>query len=501
MYRITALGRIGRRQKHGTMTSALLWLSAVLVGMVSSSEAWRATPPPLPVLPIPSAAQLMWQRREVIMFFHFGMNTFTDSEWGTGSEDPALFRPAGLNASQWMDAAHAAGASLVILVAKHHDGFCLWPSTYTAHSVRSSPWRGGRGDVVREFVDAARARGVDAGLYLSPWDRHDERYGQEVAYNEYYEAQLHELLTGYGGVSEIWFDGAKGKNATNMTYHFQEWFQTVKQLQTSINIFSDDGPDVRWVGDEMGFAGTTCWSTVNRSMITIGEAGIEKYLNEGDPRGGDWVPPECDVSIRPGWFWHRNETAKPLSQLLEIYYNSVGRNCVLLLNAPPNSTGLVEDADIARLREFGAAVATIFGTDLAAGSAARASSERGVGFAARNVLDGRDDTYWVPTAEDGRRNGYWIELRRPALAARAQPFNVIRIQEHVALGQRVERHEVCVDGVAVANGTTVGHKRLHRLPAPVTGGTVRIWITARRGPPLLSAVGLYLDPYVATDKM
>lgn len=182
-----------------TMASPLLSLATAALAvavLISTTEAWRATPTPLPVLPIPSAAQLKWQRREVIMFFHFGMNTFTDSEWGTGSEDPSLFRPAGLNATQWMDAARAAGASLVILVAKHHDGFCLWPSDYTAHSVRASPWRGGRGDVVREFVDAARARGVDTGLYLSPWDRHDERYGQEVAYNEYYESQLHELLTG-----------------------------------------------------------------------------------------------------------------------------------------------------------------------------------------------------------------------------------------------------------------------------------------------------------------
>ncbi|CAN6198591.1 unnamed protein product [Urochloa humidicola] len=483
-----------------------LAVAALAVSLVSTSSAWHptpttATPPPLPVLPIPSASQLKWQRREVIMFFHFGMNTFTNSEWGTGSEDPSLFRPSALNATQWMDAAHAAGASLVILVAKHHDGFCLWPSAYTAHSVRASPWRGGCGDVVGEFVAAARARGVDAGLYLSPWDRHDARYGKEVAYNEYYEAQLHELLTGYGSVSEIWFDGAKGQNATNMTYHFNEWFQTVKQLQRSINIFSDDGPDVRWVGDEKGYAGTTCWSTVNRSAITIGEAGIEKYLNRGDPRGHDWVPPECDVSIRTGWFWHANETAKSLHQLLEIYYNSVGRNCVLLLNAPPNTTGVVEAADVARLREFGRAVETIFGTDLAAGSDASASSERGGpggGFAARNVLDGREETYWAPTEEDGRRNGYWIELRRPA-AEGGKPFNVVRIQEHVALGQRVERHAVYVDGEHVTNGTTVGHKRLHRLPRAVAGRKVRIWITARRGPPLLSAVGLHYDPFAAAD--
>lgn len=211
------------------------------------------------------------------------------------------------------------------------------------------------------------------------------------------------------------------------------------------------------------------------------------------------MPPECDVSIRPGWFWHANETAKPLPQLLHIYYNSVGRNCVLLLNAPPNATGLVAAADVARLREFRAALAAIFGADLAAGSEARASSERGAAFAAGNVLDGRDDTYWAPKEDDeAGRNGYWVELRR---CSPQRPFNVVRIQEHVALGQRVQRHAVYVDGAAVANGTTVGHKRLHRLPRPVAGRTVRVWVAAARGPPLLSAVGLHLDPFVASGTM
>uniref|UniRef100_A0A0D9XFS6 alpha-L-fucosidase n=1 Tax=Leersia perrieri TaxID=77586 RepID=A0A0D9XFS6_9ORYZ len=463
----------------------------------TTAAATATTTAPLPMLPIPTATQLKWQRREVIMFFHFGMNTFTDREWGDGGEDPSLFDPPSLDASQWMTAAAAAGASLAVLVAKHHDGFCLWPSSLTRHSVRASPWRAGRGDVVREFAAAARSAGIDVGIYLSPWDRHDRRYGLEVEYNEYYVSQLRELLTGYGSVSEIWFDGAKGKNAKNMTYHFEEWFQTVRQLQSSINIFSDDGPDLRWVGDENGSAGYTCWSTINRSMITIGQVGIEKYLNLGDPKGTDWVPPECDVSIRQGWFWHKNETAKPLAKLLEIYYNSVGRNCVLLLNVPPNSTGLVDEADIARLREFRAAVDAIFATDLAAGSAATACSVRGEPFAAANVLDGRDDTYWAPKTS---KNGYWIELRRPAAMA-GEKFNVVRIEEHVALGQRVERHKVFVDGaVVVANGTTVGHKRLHRLAHPVAGETVRVWLATRRGggaPPLLSAVGLHLDPFAA----
>ncbi|XP_008812847.1 alpha-L-fucosidase 1-like [Phoenix dactylifera] len=469
---------------------SLWFLIAILLHQSLSAQSKLPTPP-LPLLPIPAAAQLKWHRRELVMFFHFGMNTFTNSEWGTGEESPSLFNPTALNAKQWIDAAACAGFSLVILTAKHHDGFCLWPSQYTAHSVQRSPWRGGKGDVVREFVDAARARGIDAGLYLSPWDRHEKSYGLEIEYNEFYMAQLQELLTRYGSISEIWFDGAKGKNAKNMTYYFEDWFAMAKQLQSSINIFSDAGPDVRWVGDEKGFAGTTCWSTINRTMLKIGDASIVKYLNVGDARGTDWVPPECDVSIRPGWFWHKNETAKPLSQLLDIYYKSVGRNCVLLLNVPPNSTGLVSDADIERLREFRSAINTIFSTDLAQGSKAKASSQRGGSFAAMNVVDGDDQTYWAPK-EDKDGNGYWIELERWDPSA---SFNVVRIQEAIAMGQRIKRHEVYADGKLVASGTTVGYKRLHRLKTPVEARKVKVWIKESRGVPLISAVGLHFDPF------
>ncbi|KAJ8494232.1 hypothetical protein OPV22_015953 [Ensete ventricosum] len=470
------------------------WVVLLLLHQCQYTSSKVVVAPPLRLLPIPSASQLKWQRREVIVFFHFGMNTFTDSEWGTGEESPGLFDPAALDAGQWVDAAAGAGASLVILTAKHHDGFCLWPSRYTDHSVARSPWKGGRGDVVRELVDAASARGIDVGVYLSPWDRHEKSYGLEVEYNEYYLAQLQELLTRYGRISEIWFDGAKGEKAKKMNYYFQNWFETVKQLQSSINIFSDAGPDIRWVGDESGSAGSTCWSTVNRTALRIGDASLGSYLNTGDPRGTDWVPPECDVSIRPGWFWHKNETAKPVSQLMEIYYNSVGHNCVLLLNVPPNSTGLVSDDDIQRLRDFRAAINSVFSTDLAAGSAAKASSQRGGeggGFGPDNVVDCDDRTYWAAEDGDGRR-GHWIELALPRANA---SFNVVRIQEAIAMGQRVMKHEVFADGKVVAKGTTVGYKRLHRLPSPVKARRVKIRITKSRGPPLLSAVGLHYDPF------
>ncbi|KAJ3692683.1 hypothetical protein LUZ60_011778 [Juncus effusus] len=481
---------------HINMKNILKYLIIFLLYQIQFTQS-KLTTPPLPISPIPSYSQLKWQRREIIMFFHFGMNTFTDSEWGTGQESPSIFDPTRLDTNQWIQTAIDINISLVILTAKHHDGFCLWPSKYTDHSVEGSPWEEGKGDVVREFVDAVMTHGIDAGIYLSPWDRHESTYGHEVAYNEFYLAQLNELLTRYGSIQEIWFDGAKGKNATNMTYHFSEWFETVKQLQPSINIFSDAGPDIRWVGDEFGSAGSTCWSTVNRTMLKIGDASTEMYLNTGDPHGTDWVPPECDVSIRPGWFWHQNETAKPLKQLLEIYYNSVGRNCVLLLNVPPNSTGLISEPDISRLKEFHSAIQMIFSTDLAKGSETKASSERGGtygSFTAFNVIDGNDETYWCPKQRDGSHGqGYWIELSRSDTSS---AFNVIRIQEAIQLGQRIKRYEVSIDGISVANGTTIGHKRLERLKWPVFGKIIRVWIKESRGPPIVSSVGLHFDPFM-----
>lgn len=478
--------------RSSCLTSLVLLSSFAFA--VSTRE--RVPTPPLPILPLPSYSQLKWQQREIIMFFHFGVNTFTDSEWGTGHEDPAIFDPVGLNANQWVSAAADAGISLVILTAKHHDGFCLWPSKYTDHSVESSHWKGGKGDVVREFVDAAKAHGVDAGLYLSPWDRHEPRYGHSLEYNEFYLAQLQELLTKYESVREIWFDGAKGSNAPNMTYYFTEWFSMVKELQSSINIFSDAGPDVRWVGNENGSAGTISWATINGTALSIGNASIERYLSTGDPRGTDYIPPECDVSIRKGWFWHKSQSPKKLSELLQIYYNSVGRNCVMLLNVPPNTTGLISETDVHRLKELRNALDTIFSVNLAERCSVKASSRRGGkdgGFGPENVLDSDHLwTYWAPGDKDDDKDR-WIEIRGAAGGLR---FNVIRIQEAVGLGQRIGRHEIYVDGKKVVQGTTVGYKRLHRLEGGVVSGSVvRVRITESKGLPLVSSIGLHLDPY------
>ena len=283
--------------------------------------------------------QLAWQQREFTAFAHFTVNTFTDKEWGDGTESPAQFNPTAFDANQWVETCKNADIKMIILTAKHHDGFCLWPSKYTEHSVKNSPFRKGNGDVVKEVSDACRAGGLKFGIYLSPWDRHEPCYGTS-GYNQYYLNQLTELLTEYGEISEVWFDGAKGENAKDMEYDFESYRSLVRKLQPSAVMFSDEGPDVRWIGNERGIAGETCWSTIDRSKVKIGKSDTN-YLNAGDPDGHDWVPGECDVSIRPGWFYHASEDSKvkTLQQLIDIYYNSVGRNCVLLLNIPPDRRG------------------------------------------------------------------------------------------------------------------------------------------------------------------
>lgn len=293
----------------------------------------------------------------------------------------------------------------------------------------------------------------------------------------------------------MWFDGAKDPKAANMTYDFSSWFAMVNELQSSINIFSDAGPSVRWVGNENGYAGDTSWSTINRTALHIGDASIVNYLNTGDEHGTDWLPPECDVSIRPGWFWHKSERPKPLSQLLHIYYNSVGRNCVMLLNVPPNTSGLISDIDVERLVEFRQAIDRIFTRNLAIHSRIKASSRRGGSrgdFGVGNVLDGDHLwTYWAPA--EGKTGEHWIEFKWAK--DNVPKFNVVRIQEAVGLGQRIKRHAVFVDEECVANGTTVGHKKLHRLNKAVYGRKVIIKIIDYKSVPLISSVGIHYDPY------
>ncbi|KAJ0084041.1 hypothetical protein Patl1_30595 [Pistacia atlantica] len=458
-------------------------------------------PPPLPILPIPSSSQLQWQLSSMALFLHFGTNTFTDSEWGSGHADPSVFNPVGLNASQWVQVAKEAGFNRVILTAKHHDGFCLWPSEYTEYSPKSSKWRNGSGDVVAELAMAAREAGVALGLYLSPWDRHEPCYGKTLEYNEFYMGQMTELLTRYGEIREVWLDGAKGEGEKDMEYFFDSWFSLIRQLQPGAVIFSDAGPDTRWIGDEAGVASSTCWSLFNRSSATIGGTD-PRYSQGGDPQGHDWVPAECDVSIRPGWFWHASEAPKSALKLLDIFYKSVGRNCLLLLNVPPNSSGLISAEDIQILKEFSELQRSIFSHNLAENALVSASSTRGGSnesrFNPHNVLKEGIYSYWAPEENKSK----WVlslDLQEPV------SFNVLQIQEPIHMGQRVIEFHLDIlnekgKWKKLINGTTVGYQRLLQFPTIKTQ-QLRLVVDKSRADPLISYLGLFIDPFSVVSNM
>lgn len=379
----------------------------------------------------------------------------------------------------------------MILTAKHHDGFCLWPSNYTDYSVRSSPWRGGTGDVVAELAEAAREAGIGLGLYLSPWDRHEECFGKTLEYNEYYMGQMTELLTRYGVIKHVFLDGAKGAGEKDMEYFFDCWFSLIHQLQPEAVIFSDAGPDTRWIGDEAGVAGSTCWSLLNRSAVTIGGTDYP-YLRRGDPCGHDWVPAECDVSIRPGWFWHASESPKSARTLLDIYYSSVGRNCHFLLNVPPNTSGLISDEDIQVLQEFNELRNAIFSNNLAENGIPSASSTRGPQFSCHNVLEEGIYTYWAPE-EDQSDWVLYFDFEEFV------SFNVLQVQEPIHMGQRVSEFHLDIlnekrDWKRLISGTTVGYKRLLRFPKVETQG-LRFVVDRSRADPLISYLGIHMDPF------
>jgi alpha-L-fucosidase len=394
---------------------------------------------------VPTAAQLQWHRDELAMFLHFGVNTFTDREWGDGSESPSIFNPAALDARQWARAAKRAGFRTMILTAKHHDGFCLWPTRTTTHSVASSPFRGGHGDVVREFVDACRAEGLRAGLYLSPWDRNHPAYGDSPRYNAIYLAQLTELLTGYGTIAEVWFDGANGEgpNARKQVYDWPRFFGHVKRLQPNAVIFSDAGPDVRWCGNEKGTAGDPNWATVDPSRVPYPGAdgpGIIDALQHGDRDGRAWRPAEVDVSIRPGWFFHpaENQSVRSVDNLVDLYFTSVGRNAKLLLNVPPTREGLLHPTDVERLAGMSDALSRMFADNLASRS--------------------RPD--WRPTGP--RSAELIVDLSQP------RTVSAVRLAEDITRGQTVAAYRL--EGALDRNswrelnrGTTIGHAKLDRV--------------------------------------
>ncbi|KAM3399053.1 alpha-L-fucosidase 1 isoform X1 [Capsicum galapagoense] len=488
----------------------------ILFQFSTTSESSLPKPPPIPVLPIPKSRHISWNIAEMAIFLHFGMNTFTGKEWGKGDVDPLIFNPTLLNATQWVTVAKDFGFKRVLLTAKHHDGFCLWPSKYTDYSVKSSSWRNGYGDVVGELADAARKSGLELGLYLSPWDRHEHCYGETLEYNEYYMGQMTELLTSnhfrsprcqktllsrYGEVTYVFLDGAKGEGEKDMEYFFDDWFSLIHQLQPGASIFSDAGPDTRWVGNENGVAGATCWSLFNGSAVTIGGDNDRIYTSEGDAFGQDWMPAVCDVSIRTGWFWHESEKPKSAMTLLDLYYKSVGRNCPLLLNVPPNSSGLISDEDIQVLEEFSKLRNSIFSHNFAESALVSASSTRGDSsdsqFAPKNVIEEGLYTYWTPDQEQQSDWTLYLEFQQ------AITFNVLGLQEPIQMGQRIsEFHLDMLDENGkwqhVVSGTTVGYRRLLLFPT-VKSHLLRLVIDKSRACPLISHIGIYMDSYSVTQ--
>lgn len=432
----------------------------MIVPCPSRCDAMRDTEP-LP--PLPSARQLAYQRDGVSGFAHFGINTFTGREWGDGAEDPRLFNPAALDADQWARAFASAGARRLILTCKHHDGFCLWPSRLTRHSVASSPWRGGKGDVVREVSEACRRAGIGFGIYLSPWDRNNPSYGSGQAYNDYYLGQLEELLSGYGKVCEVWFDGAKGPGV-DQDYQVERWVALIRRLQPEAVIFSESGPDLRWIGNEEGVAGETNWSKLTPGGSISG--GDAKLLGSGSPGGKAWLVGECDVSIRPGWFYHQEEDDKVKGQaeLADLYLKSVGRNAALLLNSPPSPSGSLAAPDVLALASLGRFIRRSFSEDLAEGAILRSSAEG--------------------EAEP------WLELELP----RPRRFDAISIEESVELGQRVSSFRVEALGpsswMTIARGTTIGLRRILKVEAR-EAEAIRLVIERSLARPHIGALSLH----------
>ncbi len=459
---------------------------------------------PAPHGPVPTPRQLAWHEMPYYGFIHFTVNTFTNKEWGYGDESEAVFNPTALDCRQWARIARDGGMGGLILTAKHHDGFCLWPSPHTEHSVKNSPWRNGKGDVVREFVDACHDAGLKAGLYLSPWDRNHADYGRP-AYIDYYRRQLDELLTQYGPLFEIWFDGANGgdgyyggareKRAIDASsyYGFPALWEHIRRHQPDACIFGDSGSDHRWCGNESGFLPVTSWARMRRPGFHPGKvpetSGLDR-LGSGDADGDAWRGAEVDVSIRPGWFWHAAEQPRAIEELQAIYQCSVERGGNLLLNLAPDTRGLIPEADAARLQELKAFIDRCAAKDIAPGAAVSADTTAGGDgrFDAAHLTDGRADTCWA-AADDARRAV--ITLTFPE----RRVIHAVRIEEMIACGQRIERFSVRVRTgwgqiSEVAIGTTVGARRVVRFP-PVAATAVHLVIEQSQAAPVLRRVGVH----------
>lgn len=477
---------------------------ALITGFLSGCQSVSS---PVAFGPTPSARQMEWHETEYYAFICLSSATYRDVEWGYGDMDPDEFQPIKFDPRQWVEVVKSAGMKGMVLTCKHHDGFCLWPSKLTDYSVASSSWQNGKGDIVGDLAKEAKRAELKFGVYLSPWDRHDLRYGSPE-YIDYFRGQLTELLTWYGPIFEVWQDGANGgdgyygglceqRRVDNKTYY--GWAETdslVRELQPMACIFSDGGPDVRWCGNESGYVGDPNWAIMDISGAMPGNANGNSLQN-GNPDGNQWVPAEVDVSIRPGWFYHASEDdkVKSLDHLMKIYYESVGRGANLILNAPPTKEGLIHPVDSARLVEFGQALKREFSRPLSKAGIKKleATNERGGSrrFSARCVLDGKKDTYWA-TDDSVQMASMTMTLKK------TERLYAIRLREPIQLGQRIETFliealDASGEWQTVAEGTTIGPRRILRLP-DMEASALRVTVRSSRACPLLSEVQLFLPP-------
>lgn len=448
--------------------------------------------PPAPIAPLPQPKQVAWQKMEMYAFVHFGLNTFNDMEWGYGNTDPSIFNPQKLDCEQWVKTFVNAGLTGVILTAKHHEGFCLWQTKYTDYSVKKTPWKNRKGDVVGELAAACKKYGIKFAIYLSPWDRHHAEYGHPE-YVQYYYNQLEELMTNYGDIFEVWFDGANGGDGwyggANETrtidrknyYNYPLLYQLIDSLQPNAVIFGDGGPGCRWVGNEQGWANATNWSFLCKEKVYPGYENHHE-LQSGHQDGDMWAAAECDVSIRPGWFYHESQDTmvKSVETLTDLYYRSVGRNATLLLNFPINRDGLIHSTDSSNAVNFYKKISKELSNNLLLGMVPIVSNERGTQFSAKKLTDGKDDTYWA-TTDSVTHAVIEFSFKKP------QKINRLLLQEYISLGQRVTSFSIemwCNDTwkpiLIDEETTTIGYKRILRFNTVETE-KLRIVIHDARG--------------------
>lgn len=447
------------------------------------------------VEPIPSDRQKIWQEMEYYAFIHFNMNTFTNKEWGYGDESPSTFNPTSLDTDQWAEVIKNSGMKGIIITAKHHDGFALWPSNYTSHSVKNSPWKNGEGDLIKDLEKSCRKFGLKLGIYLSPWDRNHPDYGTKK-YISYFRNQLTELLTNYGEIFEVWFDGANGgsgfyggtneiRKVDKKTYY--DWENThriIRELQPNAVIFSDAGPDIRWVGNEKGYANKTTWSNIYKDSVYGGMPDYYKF-SSGQENGSHFIPTETDVSIRPGWYYHPEEDdkVKSLEKLIDIYFNSVGLNSSLLLNIPVDTRGLIHENDTKRLYELNNYIRNTFSNNFLMESKMYFND---TSHPINKLIDNKIST--MCPFKTKLNNVIEISLNENKIV------DIFKISENINLGQRVKkfRLEALVDDnwLTIEEGTTIGSKRLIKFD-PIEIKKLKFTIIDSKDIPMISEIGIY----------